>query len=203
MVGEVGALTQTAFMVTTGALALPGGVGATAVDLAATAADVGTGRVSLKTGGIAVTALAAGAVLHFSLPSEITSTTVKELRFAQITASPVFGAEGRFAGKTIGEVAGLLRSGALSIDDVPVRYIERGGVRLIVDTRSAIALKRAGIDPVKWHLLDVSGEAKTVNEVLTRLANNRLTEEGTSVLRVTGAVDDTGALLGQKASSLR
>ncbi|RDJ93929.1 hypothetical protein B4Q13_18490 [Lacticaseibacillus rhamnosus] len=45
-------------------------------------------------------------ILHFAVPSEITSTTVKELRFAQITASPVFSAEGRFAGKTIGEVAG-------------------------------------------------------------------------------------------------
>jgi hypothetical protein len=64
MVGEVGALTQTAFMVTTGALAAPTGAGGVIVDVVATGADVASGRTSLGTGTVVVAAAAGGALLH-------------------------------------------------------------------------------------------------------------------------------------------
>ena len=117
------------------------------------------------------------------------------LRFAQIMASPEFSAAGDFAGRTIGEVAAALRSGALSPSQVPVRIIEREGTRLIVNTRSSLALTRAGIPQRLWNLINSTGDRDIEKAITKRLLRNGLTSKGTDALRITG--------LGKQASCLR
>ncbi len=107
------------------------------------------------------------------------------LRFSQITASSSFSAEGTFAGETIGSIAAKLRTGKISPAAVAVQYIVRGGVRLIVNTRSALSLLRAAVPEAAWDLVDVTGNAEAEAALTSRLANNGLAEEGTEVLRIT------------------
>ena len=109
------------------------------------------------------------------------------LRFTQTTASPMFSAGGRFAGKSISEVAGGLRSGALRPSDVPVEIIVRNGNRLIVNTRSSLALRQAGIPEAEWNLINRTGVPEVEANIFERLARNKLGDEGSEVLRITGA----------------
>jgi RHS repeat-associated protein len=53
-------------------------------------------------------------------------------RFTQTTASPMFSAGGKFAGKSISQVADGLRSGGLSSSEVPVEIIVRNGEHEII-----------------------------------------------------------------------
>ena len=57
----------------------------------------------------------------------------------------MFSKGGTFAGQSVEDVAGALRSGALNPSDVPIQYIVRDGNTLILNTRSAQALEQAGI----------------------------------------------------------
>jgi hypothetical protein len=106
-------------------------------------------------------------------------------RFTQTTASSFFSEDGVFSGKTIGEVADLLRKGLLDPESVPVRFVERNGVKLIENTRSALALLRSGIPFERWNLIDMSGTEVEL-KLLQRLAENSLTDLGTTVIRITG-----------------
>jgi hypothetical protein len=118
---------------------------------------------------------------------------VRRLRFAQTTASAAFSADGTFAGETIESLAAKLRAGTISPADVPVRYVTIEGNDLIDDTRSALALRRAGIPQSSWTLVDAT--ATDTAAIEARLIKNGLTAEGTDVLRITGA--------GPAASSFR
>lgn len=111
------------------------------------------------------------------------------LRFTQTTASEAFSAEGVFAGETIGSLAARLRAGTISAADVPVRYVTIDGNHLIADTRSALALRRAGIPQSSWTLIDATATETAAIEA--RLIKNGLTAEGTDVLRITGAGQGT------------
>lgn len=116
-------------------------------------------------------------------------------KFTQITASEYFSVEGKFAGKTIGEVSDMLKSGKLKPSEIPVTYIERNGVKLIENTRSSLALKRANIPESKWTTINKTGDSTIEAKITERLARNGLTDSGTDVLRITGA--------GKNASSLK
>jgi len=117
------------------------------------------------------------------------------LRFSQNTASVVFQEGGPFEGETIGAVAAKLRTNQINPGELPVRYIVRGGNRLIVNTRSSLALLRAGIPESAWELIDLTGDAAAETAMTQRLERNALTDEGTDVLRITG--------LGPNASNLQ
>lgn len=117
------------------------------------------------------------------------------MNFTQTTASPNFSAEGKFSGKTIGEVSDMLRQGKLDVNDVPVTYIERNGTRLIENTRSSLALKRANIPEAQWNLINKTGDLEIELKITERLQRNGLTNTGTDVLRITGE--------GKSASSLK
>jgi RHS repeat-associated protein len=109
------------------------------------------------------------------------------LRFSQTTASPAFSQAGTFTGKSIGQLAAELRSGAISAADVPVQVIDGAdGVRLIYNTRSALALTRAGIPQSSWHIIDMSASPIVRGRIQDRLIKNGLTNQGTDVLRITG-----------------
>ena len=53
----------------------------------------------------------------------------------------------KYAGMSIDEVAQGLRAGTISPNEIPVRYIIDRGVRIAVDNRSLLALRRAGLEP--------------------------------------------------------
>jgi hypothetical protein len=108
------------------------------------------------------------------------------LRISQKTASHAFDVEGDYAGKTIGQLAEELRSGAISPKDIPVRVVDGAdGVKLIVNTRSSLALIRARIPTSSWNIIDLSANQSLRNEIGQRLLNNRLTNVGTDVIRIT------------------
>jgi hypothetical protein len=109
------------------------------------------------------------------------------LRFTQTTASPMFSAEGSFAGRSISQVADALRSGTMTAADVPVEFIVRDGNRLIVNTRSSLALRQAGIPEAQWNLINRTGVAEVEANITQRLLRNGLGNEGTEVLRITGS----------------
>ncbi|HEY3423569.1 MAG TPA: hypothetical protein VGL27_02140 [Negativicutes bacterium] len=115
-------------------------------------------------------------------------------KFTQTTASARFSKEGIFSGKTIGEVVDDLRAGVLKASDVPVEYIERDGVNLIVNTRSSLALKRAGVPESEWNLINKTGNPLTEATITKRLAKNKLPDEGADVLRITGPAKNASNL---------
>jgi RHS repeat-associated protein len=108
------------------------------------------------------------------------------LRFSQTTASSVFSKKGDFAGSSIASVAADLRSGVLTVQQVPVQYVVKDGVQLIVNTRSSLALQRAGISREQWVMLDKSAVPEIQARISQRLIDNNLTTSGTSTLRITG-----------------
>ncbi len=118
------------------------------------------------------------------------------LSFSQRTASPWFSEGSLFEGSTISDVASQLRAGTLNPADVPIQTVTIDGNILIVNTRSALALRQAGVPQSAWTLVDQSGNAGIVNGVATRLANNGLTSAGTPVLRITGSGANASTLTG-------
>lgn len=99
--------------------------------------------------------------------------------FAQKTFSDKFSDKGIFAGKTVDDVASALKSGTLSPKDVPVEYIVRDGNTLILNTRSAMALTRAGIPRSAWSAVDATGDALAEQRLNGQLGRNGLTSTGT------------------------
>ena len=110
------------------------------------------------------------------------------LRFAQATAHWQFSPKGTFKGMTIGELSDSLRQGTLSAAEVPVEYVVRTvagrKVRLIVNTRSSLALQRAQIPQSRWNLIDKTADTELQNRMTARLRDNGLPEDGTDVLRI-------------------
>jgi len=108
------------------------------------------------------------------------------LRFSQATAHWQFNPKGDYAGKTIGQLADLIRRGVVKPSDIKVEYIthvvDGKKVRLIVNTRSSLALKRAGVPESNWNLIDTTAQNK--DKILQRLRDNNLPEDGTDVLRI-------------------
>ena len=74
-----------------------------------------------------------------------------DAKIAQKSASAVFSIEGKFAGRSVEEVATALRNGRLHPSDIPVEYVVRDGHVLIHNTRSADALQKAGIPRFHWN----------------------------------------------------
>jgi RHS repeat-associated protein len=108
------------------------------------------------------------------------------LRFTQNTASATFR-NGPFAGRTIGDVANALRNDVIKPARLPVDVISRAGNTLIVNTRSSLALIRGGVSSADWVINNVTGDPLFEQVLNERLAANGLTDEGTKVLRITGA----------------
>jgi hypothetical protein len=111
---------------------------------------------------------------------------IEGANFAQTTASNSFSAGGTFAGQTIGDVAGQLDSGALSPADVPIQVIARDGSTLILSTRSALALEKAGIPRSAWIVENVTGDPVAEARLSGQLAGNGLDSSGTATVRITG-----------------
>jgi hypothetical protein len=93
--------------------------------------------------------------------------------FAQKWYSENFSAKGRFKGQAVNDIADALRDGTLASQDVPINIIIRDGNTLILNTRSAQALTRAGIPRENWRVVDKTGVRK-----FERLLDGQLTRNG-------------------------
>ena len=105
-------------------------------------------------------------------------------KFAQTTASAMFSSTGKFAGKSVDEVANALRSGSLHPADVPIEYAVRDGNTLILNTRSAMALEKAGIPRSNWNAINVTNDAAAQARLSGQLERNGLTSAGTDSVRM-------------------
>jgi len=121
----------------------------------------------------------AGCVYDLSRSFVAPSSLLDDAAFAQTTFRETFSSGGRFAGQSIDDVAGGLRSGALSPGDVPIEFIVRDGNSLILNTRSAQALTRAGVPRSQWLTTNVTGNAAAEARLTAQLARNGLDSSGT------------------------
>lgn len=98
--------------------------------------------------------------------------------FAQKTYGESFSSGGRFAGQSIDDVAGALQSGELSPADVPIEVINRNGNSLILNTRSAQALERAGIPRSEWNVVNVTGNPAAEARLSGQFGSERFGSSG-------------------------
>lgn len=91
------------------------------------------------------------------------------------------------AGRSIASVADDLSAGILKPADLPVEYLVRDGNSLLINTRSSLALKQAGIPESSWNLINRTGVESAEAAMTERLLRNGLGSGGTDVLRITGA----------------
>lgn len=67
-----------------------------------------------------------------------------------------------------------LKGGWVPVDQVPVGVIVRGGGTLILNTRSAIALERAGIPRSQWNVVNQNGDPGAESRLNGQLTRNRV-----------------------------
>jgi hypothetical protein len=128
---------------------------------------------------------------YVAKPGQVTTANFAQSR---INASEEFSEEGvkilsKIAGraiKTVDDLVAALDDGTLSAKDVPVDYVIKDGVKLILNTRTSTALSRANIPRAKWYSRDVSGAkvpglGKTTFDDLAaeQLRRNKLPSTGT------------------------
>jgi len=106
--------------------------------------------------------------------------------FAQKTFGRMFSKGGAFAGRSVDEVAGALRSGGMKPSQVPIDYIVRDGNTLILNTRSAQALEAAGIPRSAWNAINRTGNEMYEGMLTGQLQRNGLTSAGTATVRQSG-----------------
>ena len=100
-------------------------------------------------------------------------------KFCQTTFRETFSSEGRFAGQTIDDVATALKSGKMSPKDVPFEiYVPEQGNALILNTRSAQALTRAGMPRSQWNAIVMNENGNAMERMLEQLVRNSLSFEG-------------------------
>ncbi len=90
-------------------------------------------------------------------PAAKRASVLEGANYTQRDYSPTFSRKGTFKGRSVNDVANDLRSGKLTPDDVPINYIVRDGNTLIMNTRSAQALERAGFSRDQWRPVNVTG----------------------------------------------
>lgn len=107
---------------------------------------------------------------------------IERANYAQSWYSEPFSThkEATFRGLTINDVRDRLLSGEFQPSDVPIHYvISETGQPLIVNTRSAQALIRAGIPRSRWATEDKTGDIIVESRVRDQLTYNKLGPDGT------------------------
>ena len=145
-----------------------------------TAATLGYGLSGTALGETPVTQLPRAARDGFvqTWSSLVRRGSIEDAMFAQRTYRPYFSDEGRFANKTIDEVAQMLKDGQLKPSDVPVEYAYKDGYPIILNTRSAHALEQAGIPRSQWAIENVTDKLDAMARLEKQLINNKLQPPG-------------------------
>ena len=112
------------------------------------------------------------------------AVSAEGIRFSQTTANYSFSEEGPFAGETIASKAAALRQGRISPEDIPINYVERGGITLVENNRSTGVVISAGTPRGQWNL--EPADVAAIKRIDNHLLNNNLGETGTSQLTITG-----------------
>lgn len=107
---------------------------------------------------------------------------LERAKFAQSTYSETFSAVGsksysKLAGtkiSTIDDLSAAITSGKIDPARLPVEHYRLGGADYILNTRTAEALRRAGIPRSKWNWADVTGDKLALERLRKQLENNRL-----------------------------
>jgi hypothetical protein len=141
--------------------------------------DFGTGLISA--GGAVKGVVSAAEAEQVARNAKL----LEEANFAQKTFGKTFSETGKFAGKSIDDVANALTSGKLKPKDVPIEFVRRDGNTLILNTRSSQALEQASIPRSKWYGVDKTGNAAAEGRLTGQLARNKLTSEGIATVRPT------------------
>jgi filamentous hemagglutinin len=121
---------------------------------------------------------ATGANGDFCRSSLAANSGLEGAVFAQKTFGQTFSSGGKFAGQTIDDVAGSLRSGSMRAGDVPIEYIVRDGNTLMLNTRSAQALQQAGVPRSQWNAVNMTGNAAAEARLTGQLQRNGLGSGG-------------------------
>ena len=77
---------------------------------------------------------------------------------------------------TIDDLAGAIQKGNISVASVEVNFVVRDGVRVVANTRTAVALQRAGIKRSKWNWVDRTGVGRWEKRVDKALERSKLDE---------------------------
>jgi hypothetical protein len=129
---------------------------------------------------------AMGEYSDFGRWSNAANSGLEGAAFAQKTFGQTFSSGGKFAGQTIDDVAGSLRSGSMGAGDVPIEYIVRDGNTLMLNTRSAQALQQAGIPRSQWNAINVTGNVDAELRLTRQLQGNGLGSGGIANPRPSG-----------------
>jgi RHS repeat-associated protein len=98
--------------------------------------------------------------------------------FAQKTYDEEFQDRGTYEGMSIDDLVYKIDSGEISASSVQVNVILREGNTLILNTRSAQALMRAGVPRCQWNVIDRTGDSEWEGRIDDQLARNGLDSDG-------------------------
>jgi len=180
--GEIAATTAAADGVVVAGAAATDAVTATAVDTATTAVvDTATTTVADTATATVDTTTTATTDTSTSLSTDTSNNPI--YRFAQRSYSANFSQDGLMNGQPVSSVVSDLTNGNLSSQDLSVNYIVRSGIRLILNTRSAVTLISAGIPSTLWNTVDQTGDPFFQNLLTAQLTRNSLTDTGIEFVR--------------------
>ncbi len=131
------------------------------------------------------TYVVAGVILHATLPGKLDGSV-----YAQKTYRPKFSKEGRaelskITGRQINTVDDLvqaIKDGVVKVDDIPVNYIVRDGNTIILNTRTSMALEKAGIPKSQWKGSNRTGDEFWESLLDGQLKRNNLDNSGTTTV---------------------
>lgn len=125
-------------------------------------------------------------VVGFNMEKAAWAQTTFSNTFSKTGQQVLSNASGGQSIRTIDDAVNALQSGNLSVSDVPIDVINRGGNTLILNTRSSVALTRAGIPRSQWNVVDRTGQQFYEGLLNGQLQRNNLTDTGTRIIRQSG-----------------
>ena len=175
---KIAALTEFAFVSPLAAVSF-GGAG-----VATTGLGIYSGDITADDIPEIATYVVAGLVLHTSFS---TGATLEGANFAQRTYGTAFSKQGaielsKIVGaqiRTLDDLVAAIKSGSVRPDAIPVNYIIRNGKPVILNTRTSVALEKAGIPRSQWKAQNVTGNDFFEGLLNDQLKFNGLGESGT------------------------
>ncbi len=102
---------------------------------------------------------------------------VGQYAFGRLTGMPI---------RTVDDLADAIRRGVIDAEEVPVIFVVKNGTALIYNTRTAVALKRAGIPRQRWLAINKTGDPDFDLLVADQLRRNDLSSQGIETVLLRG-----------------